>query len=79
MSTYNVIVKLEDDFRSEDGLKGSGPQWVARDLSGTWRSYCDGSLATDPIAAIVAMFHPVEIVRIVRIDNSKARAVIEGS
>jgi len=73
MNTYHVTVALEQNFRHGE------PCWVARDSNGSWRAYAVESLATHPIAAVVAMFHPVEIVRIVRIDRSKARAVIEGS
>lgn len=55
-SDYGITVKREQ-FNGRDC-------WVARDESGTWRSYCKATFAADARAAAAGMFHADEIFKI---------------
>ncbi|WP_417459178.1 hypothetical protein [Kordiimonas sp.] len=52
---YKVTIRHEQKFAVY------GPCWVARDESGTWRSYAKEHFASTAAEAVAAMFHADEI------------------
>lgn len=54
-SFYRITISRESQFN------GCGDSWVARDESGTWRSFCQAEFSNDARLAAEGMFHAGEI------------------
>jgi len=68
--SYKTIIAREN-------FGQNGDCWVARDKSGTWRTFCAARFAGKSTDAVVAMYHADEIRKVIDNGDGTATAIIE--
>jgi hypothetical protein len=66
--SYRATIRLEENFQNK------GERWVARDESGTWRSYCAKHFADSAVVAATMMYHTCEVLNV---SGGPVEAVVE--